>query len=117
MCIACDEPLVFVRWVGCGLNNPQIKIPHAHHADLDDNAINMSFAISTRHPSLDFKFVLIQSVYNESAGGGNHILEVDVVSNNTRIIFLEESMPLDFTGDEGAWSELSNYLTEELFRD
>jgi hypothetical protein len=117
MCIACEEPLVFVRWVGCGLNNPQIKIPDAHHADLDDNAINMSSAISTLHPSLDFEFVQIQSVYNDSAGGGKHILEVDVVSKNTRIIFLEESMPLNFIGDERAWSELSNYITEELSRE
>ena len=114
MCNSCKTKIIFVRWIGCGLNNPDSKIPHAHHADADDNAISMSLAIKTRFPSIDMHFIQVQTIYTEKHEEKSRIAFIDKVQEDLTIIYLKEDYPKGFTGDDESWIQLSQYISSTI---
>ena len=114
MCHLCESKIVFVRWIGCGLNNPDSKIAHAHHADPDDNAISMALAIKTRFPSIKMHFVQVQTIYAERHEESSRIAFVDKVNDDVTLIYLKECMPKGFRGDDQSWSQLSQYISNTI---
>lgn len=114
ICEFCESKIIFIRWIGCGLNNPDSKIPHAGHADPDDNAISMSLAIKTRFPSIDMHFIQVQTIYTDKHDEGSRIAFIDKVKRDVTIIYLKEDFPKGFTGDDESWTQLSKYISDTI---
>ena len=85
-----ESPIVYLRSVGCDLDNPHSKIPHAEHAD---DAISKALAIKTRFPSLNIYFVRVQAIYADNHNGNSRIDFVDKVQDDVTLIYLKENMP------------------------
>ena len=105
-----DSKIIFVRWVGCGVDNPDSKIPHTGQAESDDNAISMAVTIKNRFPSINMHFIQVQSIYAKKHEDKNRIAFVDKVQDDVTLIYLKENITMGFGGDDESWSQLSQYI-------